>query len=74
MGRITRTIQEAFRSAMSSPQIEDHEAAKDEIAKGVVQRTASVSVLLHRGEFLTSHDIDKERELLKSWEFDDPRQ
>ena len=73
MGRITRTIQEAFRSAMSSPQIEDHEAAKDEIAKGVVQRTASGSVLLHRGEFLTSDEIDKERERLKSWEFDDAR-
>ncbi len=54
MRRVIRTIQEAFRSAMSSPQIEDHEASKDEIARGVVQRTAMGSVRLYRGEFLTS--------------------
>ena len=58
---------------MSSPQIEGHEAAKDEIARGVVQRTAMGSVRLYRGEFLTSEEIEKERELLKSWEFDDLR-
>ena len=72
MGRIIRTIQDAFHSALSSPQIEDHEAVKDEIARGVVQRTASGSVRLHRGEFLTQGEIDRERESVKGYEFDDP--
>ena len=72
MGRIIRTIREAFSSATSSSDIGDHEAAKDEIARGVVQRAASGSVALHRGEFLTKGDIDKERELVKDYKFDEP--
>ena len=74
MGRIIRTIREAFRSATSNSEIGDHEAAKDEIARGVVKRTASGSVRLHRGEFLTKGDIDKERELVKDYRFDGPNE
>lgn len=73
MRRILTTVREAFRSAMSSPQGEDYEAAKDDIAKGVVQRTASGSVRLHRGEFLTEDEMSKERELARGYDFDDPQ-
>ncbi len=71
MRRILTTVREAFRSASSSPQVDDYESVKDDIAKGVVQRTASGSVRLHRGEFLTEEEMKKEKELARGYNFDE---
>lgn len=68
LGRVFRT---AFRSTIRDPQIRDHEAVKEDIARGIVRRTATGNVRLQRGEYLTKEQADENFERVKGYSFDD---
>ena len=70
-GRVLRT---AFRSTIRDPQIRNHEAAKEEIARGVVRRIATGNARLRRGEYLTKKQSDENFERVKGYDFDEQQQ
>ena len=70
MARLMRVLRSAFRSPASKPRIRDHEAVKDEIARGVVRSTATGNVRLQRGQYLTSEEVAKELKRVKGYSFD----
>lgn len=71
MSRISRVFRTAFQSTVSDPRVRDHEAVKKDIARGVVMRTATGSVRLQRGQYLTREEIDQRLDKVKDYTFDD---
>ena len=66
--RVSRT---AFLSTIRNPQIRDHEAAKEEIARAVVRRTATGNVRFQRGEYLTKQQSDENFERVRGYNFNE---
>lgn len=56
MRNLRKAFRNAFRPTIRNPEIRDHEAVKDEVARGVVRRTATGNVRLQQGRYLTKEE------------------
>ncbi len=73
MGRIATIFRTALQSTVSDQKIRDHEAIKQEIARGIVRRTATGNVNLQRGRYVTKEDIEASLQAAKGYSVDGPR-
>ena len=71
MRRIMRALRLALRPPISDPRIRSHEEVEEMVARGVVRRTATSSIRLQRGQYVTKKDLDQEWERLKDVKFDE---
>ena len=68
---IIKAFQRAFRPTVSDGRIRSSEAVGEDVARGVVRRTATGSVRLQRGQYVTRKDVDQKWEQVKDYRFDD---
>ena len=73
MRGVVRAFQQAFRPTVSDSRTRSSEAVGKKVARGVVRRTATGSVRLQRGQYVTREDADRRWEQVKDYRFDEQR-
>lgn len=73
MNRILRVFRSAFGSTVDRSPVRSSDRVKAEVARSVVKRTSTGSVRLQRGQYTSREDVDRKREQMKGYIFDEQR-
>ena len=71
---VFRHFKSAFQSSGGDGPIRSHEEVSEEVARGIVGRSATGSVRLQRGQYVTREGMDQELERVKEYDFDEQQQ
>ena len=66
---ILDVVRRAFRPTVDDRRIRSSEDVGREIARNVVKRTSTGNYRLHRGQYVTRRDLDRELKRVKEYEF-----
>ena len=73
MKRILKAFRRAFRPTVDESPIRSSKSVRDKVARRVVKCTSTGSVRLQRGQYTSREDIDRKREQVKGYIFDERR-